>query len=89
MNDSSSLDGMPSLFNANVAYNPKHERRDPHGNVRQGGQSTSGLNIELENVVRVLWKICDHSVVTPVMTNLYGTNGIDINASHIKHKSAR
>lgn len=51
MNDSSGLDGMPSFFNANVAYDSKYERCDPHGNVWQRGESTSGLDVELENVV--------------------------------------
>lgn len=51
MNDSSSFDGMPTLFYADVAYDSKYKRGDPHGNVWQRGEGTSGLNVELEYVV--------------------------------------
>lgn len=51
MNDSSSFDSMPSLLYANVAYDSKYERGNPHCNVWQRGESTSGLNVELKNVM--------------------------------------
>lgn len=71
MNNSSSLDSMPSLPNTNIAYNSKYKGGDPHGNIRQRGKITSGLNVVLKNIVRVFWKISDHSVVTPIVTNLW------------------
>lgn len=70
VNNSSSLDSMPSLLDADVTDEAEEEGGDPHSNVRQGSKGAGSSNVELQNIVGVFRKICHHCVVTPVVANL-------------------
>lgn len=70
MNNSASLDRVPVSFHAEVAGPPEDERADPHGKIWDGSKGAGGSDVEFQHVCHVLGKICHHSVVAPVMTDL-------------------
>lgn len=70
MNDSSSLDSVPTFLNTQVTNETETKRANPHSNVWQGSESACGRNVKLQNIVGVFGQISHHCVIAPIMTYL-------------------
>lgn len=70
MNNPSSFNTMPFSLDTNVTDPSKDERTYPHGQIRYSRKSACCSDVELQHISHVLWKICHHCIIAPIVANL-------------------
>lgn len=70
MNNPSNLDRVPVSLDAEVASPTEDKRTYPHGQVRNRSQGAGGSDVKFQHISHIFRQICDHCVVTPIMTDL-------------------